>query len=249
MTNTGTPNQNSIPKIVGTAVGIPTGLAAFALLFYVLRRRYLKATVPDEVVNAGTEASSTYADNTIIAKPELAEQPNSVFEMPSHRPCSELDVSTRATSIPSNGDLATMTADEGRWSVVSSLAPPRVMTPPANVAPMAAGLQAVRQQHHDTSRDSIRSQPRQNSIRERSNSGMLPVIAAGSDNLIISGIGEGSVHEKEHTQGCARGQDTESAQRDEVVQEDKSQNVDSSHQDEVSRNDNEGGLEGKTHRD
>lgn len=246
MTNTDSPNQSSTPKIVGTAVGIPIGLAAFALLFYLLRRRYLKNSVP-EAPNPGTETSSTYVDNTVIARPELAEQPNSIFEMPSHRPCSELDVSTRANSIPSNGELATMTADEGRWSVVSSLAPPRVMTPPAGVAPMAAGLQAIRQQHHDTSRDSIRSQPRQNNLHERSNSAILPVIEAGSDNFMVSGIGEGNVREKDLTQGDAMGQD-KSAQRDEIV-EDMSQNVDTSHQDAVSRSDNEGGLEDKFHRD
>ena len=198
-TDTGSIEKSHTSTIVGTAVGIPIGLAAAALLFYLLRRRYLKKnghSTPDQ----NNEVLSTDDHYPVLPpKPELATLPNTLVELPSHPTASELEISMRAASILSNSVSASVMtgADEARWSVVSSLAPPGVMTPPIGrgMAPMASGLQAVSEHQRDSSWNSLRSEPRQHSLRETDNSAFLSAIeVAESDNKLNARAGEGSAH-------------------------------------------------------
>lgn len=240
--------HRSTATIAGVAVGVPAGLVAIALLFYVLRRRHQhKKKESDSTSTSDAEnhhKAELDAQPALVEKAKvdtkydtigeldggndhvpreldadsnmLAELPDTFTELDSHPVTrahfpSELD----AVSDYSRDVSPTTTANDTRWSLVSSLATPSDHYPAAaGVSPIGIGIQAAdrdlalpkdvhrvrsplsRMQPVDeaTSSESFLSQGLQSNGR-----GELREAAAGSENT-KEGIGQGAADPHSTTQ-------------------------------------------------
>lgn len=137
-----------MPIILGASIGVPLGLIALALVLYILRRqRKHKASMMANPHNDVFFLPDPPAFPKRFEKAELDSQPTSFAEKQQHHVPSELEASSPNTASHSVSPMAS--SNDARWSAVSSLAPPTEPYPPsAGVAPMAAGLHAVSQQHY-----------------------------------------------------------------------------------------------------
>lgn len=203
--------HRSAATIAGVAVGVPVGLVAIVLLFYILRRRYQhKKKVSDSTSTSDAEVhhkAELDAQPALVEKAKVDTKPAMIGELDSgsvHVP-RELDADSNmlaelpdtfakldshpvaATHFPSELDAVSehsrdvspiTTANDTRWSVVSSLATPSDHYPAAaGVAPIGIGLQAAERDlalHKDVHR--LRSPL----------SRMLPVDEAASSQTSLS---------------------------------------------------------------
>jgi hypothetical protein len=157
----------SQPAIIGVSIGAPLSLIALALLLWISRRhRRNKANTtptvyfpPDPI---DPSATRVFTRSELEAAPAVtAEVQNEPFELEGST-VAPIDPGNRASQMSeledtpgfSNGVSALTTANEGRWSAVSSLpssplpSPPTIAADTAGVLPMAADLQIISQQHY-----------------------------------------------------------------------------------------------------
>lgn len=137
-----------MPIILGVSIGVPLGLIALALVLYTLRRqRKHKANMIANPHNDAFFPPDPPAFPKRFEKAELDSHPISFAEKQQHHIPTELEASSPNTASNSISPMAG--SNDARWSAVSSLAPPAEQYPPAaGVAPMAASLHAVSQQHY-----------------------------------------------------------------------------------------------------
>jgi hypothetical protein len=151
------------------AVGVPLGLLAIALIFFILRR-YLKhkaLSTASAIVYFPPDPINPFATQVFL-RAELDTVPNTIAELDGNSVPKELDGSESAVanpkrpvsvvselegspgkpSVPTNRTSLSTTLNEARWSDVSSLAPPFAHRATAARPSIAESLQSATEQHH-----------------------------------------------------------------------------------------------------
>ena len=214
--------------ILGTAIGIPLGLAALIAVLIVLRRhrRYNKSDgqtpeiyfPPDPIYNPATK---------VLPKVELDAQSKEIYELDGQNVPGKLKSSTRAgahskdpstavheldatpNALPeSSNRMSTITtAYEPRLPSVSSLAPPPQHCRIAGgVPPTSTALQTVSQQHYGPAQSAFLV-PESLYRLDRPLSGTLPAAQAAESELSLTPRSVADVHHGRDVEKAHEGQE------------------------------------------
>ncbi|KAM0718478.1 hypothetical protein Q7P37_005548 [Cladosporium fusiforme] len=150
--------RRQLPVILGVSIGVPLGLIAGGILFYIFRRKQkheasMTPSAPNTDVFFPPDATNL---PTTYEKAELDSHSASVAEQKQHKHNipTELEATSPSLNQPSTHPPSSVSpltgSHDARWSAVSSLSPnPDQYTSNGTGAPPTAlGLQAVGQQHY-----------------------------------------------------------------------------------------------------
>jgi hypothetical protein len=189
----------SQPAIIGVLIGAPLGLIALALLLWIARwdRRNKTDTTstvyfpPDPIDPSATrvfpraELEALPAVTADVQREPFELEGSTVMPMGPGSRASQMG-ELEDTPKLSNRISALTTANEGRWSAVSSLLPSSLPSPPATAAdtaravPVAMDLQIIGQQHYASTGQHGSTPQQHHESLYKSSSGRLPTMDENS---------------------------------------------------------------------